>query len=50
MHNKYKTALLELGSAVLLQNGRKCKCCLGAEHSDGENSVEAGANVWYNFT
>ena len=50
MHNKYKTALLELGSAVLRQNGRKCKYCLGAEHSDGENSVEAGADVWYNFT
>ena len=50
MHNKYKTALLELGSADLRQNGCKCKNCRGAEPLNGENFVEAGADVWYNFT
>lgn len=50
MHNKYKTALLELGSAVLLQNGRKRISCRGAERLYVENFVEAGADVWYNFT
>ena len=50
MHNKYKTALLRLGSAALRQNGRKCKYYLGAERLYVENFVEAGADVWYNFT
>jgi len=39
---KNKTALLRLGSAVLRQNGRKCKICLGAEHLNGRIPLKQG--------